>query len=85
MKQIEFLKHLLGTQAKEDLTTLQRCTTKLEKIYLKKFNINIGMRYTNTHLEAKWDDNEIIKAKLNDVTTTNSSLTTSIRTRIQDK
>ena len=36
------------------------------------------MRYTNTHLEAKWDDNEIIKAKLNDVTTTNSSLTTSI-------
>ena len=32
------------------------------------------MRYTNTHLEG-WDDNEIIKAKLNDVTTTNSSTT----------
>ncbi len=41
-------------------------------------NFNIGMRYTNTRLDAMWNDSEIVKAKLNDVTTTNSSLTTSI-------
>ena len=51
---------------------------EIRKDLSQNSNINIGMRYTNTHLEAKWDDNEIIKAKLNDVTTTNSSLTTSI-------
>ena len=51
---------------------------EIRKDISQNSNINIGMRYTNTHLEAKWDDNEIIKAKLNDVTTTNSSLTTSI-------
>ena len=51
---------------------------EIRKDISQNSNINIGMRYTNTHLEAKWDDNEIIKAKLNDVTTNNSSLTTSI-------
>ena len=44
----------------------------------KKSNVNIGMRYTNTKLKAKWNNKEIVQSNLSDVSSNNSSLTTSI-------
>ena len=44
----------------------------------KKSNVNIGMRYTNTQLKAKWNNKEIVQSNLSDVSSNNSSLTTSI-------
>ena len=40
--------------------------------------MNIGMRYTNTHLRAKWNDQAIINANIYDINSQNSSLTSSI-------
>jgi hemoglobin/transferrin/lactoferrin receptor protein len=44
----------------------------------QKSNMNIGMRYTNTHLRAKWNDQAIINANIYDINSQNSSLTSSI-------
>jgi len=44
----------------------------------KRLNVNLGMRYTKTQLRAKWSDREIIQSGLNDVSSKNSSLTSSI-------
>tara|TARA_B110000503_G_scaffold143802_1_gene249003 strand:- start:32996 stop:35476 length:2481 start_codon:yes stop_codon:yes gene_type:complete len=40
-----------------------------------KSNVNMGMRYTNTQLRAKWNDQVIINANISDIHTQNSSLT----------
>ena len=44
----------------------------------QKSNMNIGMRYTNTQLKAKWNDQAIINANIYDIHSQNSSLTSSI-------
>ena len=44
----------------------------------KKSNLNIGMRYTNTQLKAKWNNKEVVQSNLDDLSSTNSSLTTSV-------
>jgi hemoglobin/transferrin/lactoferrin receptor protein len=43
-----------------------------------KSNFNIGMRYTQTNLNASWEEAALIDANLNTVNTKNSSLTGSI-------
>ena len=43
----------------------------------KNSNINAGMRYTNTQLRAKWNDQAIISANIYDIHSQNSSLTSS--------
>ena len=40
----------------------------------KQSNFNIGMRFTNTMLKAKWNDDNIINANISDVHSKNSSL-----------
>ena len=44
----------------------------------KQSNFNIGMRFTNTMLKAKWNDDNIINANISDVNSKNSSLTSSL-------
>ena len=44
----------------------------------KKSNVNIGMRFTNTRLRAKWNDKNIINASISDVHSQNSSVTSSL-------
>lgn len=43
-----------------------------------KSNVNIGMRYTNTQLRAKWNDQAIVNANISDIRSQNSSLTSSV-------
>ena len=44
----------------------------------QKSNMNVGMRYTNTQLKAKWNDQAIINANIYDIHFQNSSLTSSV-------
>ena len=44
----------------------------------KQSNFNIGMRFTNTMLKAKWNDDNIINANISDVHSKNSSITSSL-------
>ena len=43
----------------------------------KKSNVNIGMRFTDTRLRAKWNDENIINANIANVHAQNSSITSS--------